>query len=88
MILHLIEKLIQGALKELDLPAEIIKLEHPADLANGDYSTNIALILAKQLKENPHATAEKIVTALQGSTLGPEPSKTSYGAGLKKGRIL
>lgn len=64
MIVKEIEKLIQGALKELDLPAEIIKLEHPADLANGDYSTNIALILAKKVNENPRAIAETLRLAL------------------------
>ncbi|HEY4474212.1 MAG TPA: arginine--tRNA ligase [Candidatus Paceibacterota bacterium] len=39
-------------------------LEHPAELSHGDYSTNVALVVAKKRGENPKALAEKIVTEL------------------------
>jgi arginyl-tRNA synthetase len=40
-------------------------VEHPADLKNGDYSTNIALILAQKNKGNPRQIAEEIVLKLE-----------------------
>jgi len=39
-------------------------IEHPADLKNGDYSTNVAMILAKNLKTEPKELAEKIIDAM------------------------
>jgi arginyl-tRNA synthetase len=56
---------IQAALKTLGLSATTITIEHPADTTNGDYSTNIALALAKQSKTNPRELAAKIAEALR-----------------------
>jgi len=39
---------------------ENIGIEHPADPTFGDYSTNLAMVLAKQEKLNPKEVAEKI----------------------------
>lgn len=68
-----IENLIIEALKNLgiDPPAggERVLLEHPADFKNGDYSTNVALVYAKQLEMNPRALAEDIITNLHKSDL-------------------
>jgi arginyl-tRNA synthetase len=47
---------------------EKIKLEHPSDINFGDYSTNIAMILAKQEKVNPKEVAEKILLQIQNDT--------------------
>lgn len=47
---------------------EKIKLEHPSDIDFGDYSTNIAMILAKQEKVNPKEVAEKILLQIQNDT--------------------
>ncbi len=44
---------------------EPIILEIPQQNAHGDFSTNIALLLAKKAKTNPRALAEKIVASLQ-----------------------
>lgn len=41
-----------------------IKLDHPVDISHGDYSTNIALSLAKQLKKNPVELAVLIVAEI------------------------
>ncbi len=56
-----IKNLIKDALKNLDIEVNSISLEHPEDLKNGDYSTNVALACAKELKTNPKLLAEKIV---------------------------
>lgn len=42
-----------------------IQLEHPADFKNGDYSSNIALMLAKKEKKSPKELAEEIKTKWQ-----------------------
>lgn len=59
-----IKKLIQDALKNLSVEVGEISLEHPEDLKNGDYSTNIALAIAKNVKKNPKALAEEIVAEI------------------------
>lgn len=56
-----IENLIKEALKNLGMEAGEIILEHPADLKMGDYSTNVAMVLAKSVNNNPKDLAEKIV---------------------------
>lgn len=40
------------------------KIETPTDFTHGDFSVNIALILAKELKKNPVEVAQKIQQAL------------------------
>ncbi len=60
-----IKKLIKDALGNLSIEVEDIKVEHPADLAMGDYSTNVAMAVAKNVGTNPKALAEKIITEIQ-----------------------
>ena len=55
-----IKNLIKEALKNLNIEVSDIVLEHPEDLSNGDYSTNVAMMCAKKLKTNPKELAEKI----------------------------
>ncbi len=67
MIHEILEKLIKIALSQLKIKgAETVKitLEHPEDISNGDYSTNIAMVLAKQMAQNPRELAEKIVAEI------------------------
>ncbi len=60
-----IENLIKEALKKLEINSEAsFSVEHPADLKMGDYSTNVAMVYAKNLKMNPKDLAEKIVEEL------------------------
>ncbi len=59
-----IKNLIKDALKNLKIEVGTITLEHPEDLKNGDYSTNIAMVVAKSVKSNPKMLAEKIVTEI------------------------
>jgi len=56
-----LKKLIKDALKNLTIEVSDIVLEHPEDLKNGDYSTNVALAIAKGIKKNPKVLAEEIV---------------------------
>lgn len=39
---------------------EEVVIEHPVDLANGDYSTNAALVTAKQFQKSPRDIAEML----------------------------
>jgi arginyl-tRNA synthetase len=46
------------------LHTALIQFNIPQDLANGDYSTNIAMLLTKELKKNPKQIAAEIVSNL------------------------
>jgi arginyl-tRNA synthetase len=65
---EIIKQQINSALKNLGINPPAgggnIVLEHPADLKNGDYSTNIALACAKKVGKNPRELAEQIVAEL------------------------
>ncbi len=56
-----IQNQIQEVLKNLGIDECDFSIEHPDDFKNGDYSTNVAMVCAKQLKTNPKELAEKIV---------------------------
>jgi len=57
-----IQGIIKTSLNNLNIEFELDKIiiENPKDLKNGDYSTNIALVLTKILKDNPMNIASKI----------------------------
>src|SRR3989344_158300 len=59
-----IKNLINEALKNLEIEKIDFVVEHPEDLKNGDYSTNVAMVCAKNLKTNSKELAEKIVASL------------------------
>ena len=59
-----IENLIKAALESLEIEIKDISLEHPADLEMGDFSTNVAMALAKEAKSNPKELAEKIISEI------------------------
>jgi arginyl-tRNA synthetase len=59
-----LKKLIKDALENLNIEVSDFVLEHPEDLKNGDYSTNVALVIAKSVERNPKELAEKIVTEI------------------------
>jgi arginyl-tRNA synthetase len=56
-----IKNLIKDALKNLNIEVGDIILEHPSDLKMGDYSTNVAMALAKSIEASPKELAKKIV---------------------------
>ncbi len=63
-------ELIEHALAELGVMNAKVSLEHPAEIAHGDYATNVAMVAAKAAGKNPRALAEEIVTKLkEGKTV-------------------
>lgn len=67
MIRDVLKTEIEKALTALgvDYSGLEINLEHPADFKFGDYSTNIAMMVAKQLEQNPKDLAEKIAEQIR-----------------------
>lgn len=53
-----------SVLERLGLADPIVEWEHPAELAHGDYATNVAMRYAKELGTNPRELADKIVEAV------------------------
>jgi len=77
MIVHELEKLVQSAVQSLEskgLLNEIkdppISFEHPENPEHGDYSTNVALVLGQQLKQNPKEIAGLIHSRLDITNAG------------------
>ena len=66
---HLTELLNLGARSlNLDISQTAIHLERPKNAQHGDFSTNLAMLLAKSLGQNPRAIAENLIQALPSST--------------------
>lgn len=59
-----IKEIIREAVAEFALGKEFT-VEHPADEKMGDYSTNIAMVLAKELQRNPRELAVDLVGKLE-----------------------
>jgi arginyl-tRNA synthetase len=60
--------LLQAAKSIVDDTAQLtITLERPKSADHGDFATNIAMQLAKPLRQNPRAIAERIIAALPAS---------------------
>ena len=56
---------VKAACPEVDVKLEDIALEHPAVEEHGDYSTNIAMVLAKHVSQNPRELAGNIVAEIK-----------------------
>lgn len=59
--MQIIRDLIEVALKDLKLSSVAFSVDHPRDENHGDYSVNVAMILAKLEGKNPKDLAGKIV---------------------------
>jgi len=62
-ILNLIQKLIKELQKAKKLPKfdiPEIQIEHPAEKTYGDYATNVAMVIAKQVRKSPLEIANLI----------------------------
>lgn len=64
---NIIENNIKEVLKNLGLEDVSFVVEHPDDFSHGDYSTNIAMVLAKKVSKNPRQLAEEIKTEIEKS---------------------
>jgi len=74
MIVHELEKLVQDAVKSLqnevllnEIKDSLVSFEHPENPEHGDYSTNVALALGQQLKQNPKEIAEKLRESMKAT---------------------
>ena len=65
MIQDIIKKLIDDACETLGLPKASFVIEHPDNVDFGDFSTNIALVLSKQVGKNPRELANTILNEVQ-----------------------
>lgn len=65
-VIEKIKEDIEKVVKELGLPisTDEIKIEHPSEAKNGDYSTNIAMFLSQKEKTNPIELSKKITEKL------------------------
>jgi arginyl-tRNA synthetase len=59
-----IRRALADAAARLGAPAPTVELERPRDPTHGDLSTNLALVLAKSLKNKPREVAERLVATL------------------------
>ena len=69
MIREQLKKAIKEAVSALSLETSEIHLEHPVDLTHGDYSTNVAMTLAKEVNKNPKELAQEIIDNLKEDKL-------------------
>jgi arginyl-tRNA synthetase len=53
----------------IDAPAGAVQLSRPQRLEHGDWSTNVALVLAKDAGRNPRDLAHQLAQALEDSTI-------------------
>ena len=70
MIQETLRDITERALKNMGVPADMaaIQFDHPTDTKFGDFSTNVAMLLFKQLgatAKSPFELAEKITAAIQ-----------------------
>jgi arginyl-tRNA synthetase len=76
MVREEIKKLIENSIKALQKEKKLpkfkipeISVEKPKEKTHGDYSTNIAMIIAKQTKKNPPETAKLIELRIKSQKL-------------------
>ena len=72
---------IRAALKSLSVTAVDVHLEHPTDLNFGDYSSNVALAYAKEMKIKPRELAEKIAKDISKNKIKEIEKTEVAGAG-------
>lgn len=57
---------IEETLASLGLPKVVFAVDHPEEVAHGDYACNVAMVLARQVGKSPREVAEELATALEG----------------------
>lgn len=68
MLIQELEQVLSQALEEIDvdLPDGFqVQVESSADLRFGDYQSNVAMVLAKQLRTNPRELASKLLELMK-----------------------
>ena len=80
-IAETIQQSIQKALGFLNISDVSFVVEHPSDLAHGDYATNVALVASKSLGKNPREVAEMIVSEIKTQNIQEISDITIAGPG-------
>lgn len=65
MVQEKIKSTLAKALDTLSIEYQGIELEFPADFSHGDFSSNIAMVVAKSAGKNPRALAEELVAEIE-----------------------
>ena len=60
-----IEKALIKALNKIGTEDATVSLEHPTEIFRGDYTTNVAMVMANRNDESPRELAEKIVAEMK-----------------------
>ncbi len=60
MVESILRKSIKDALTSLNIPEKDIVLEHPTELSHGDFSSNVALVVSKEVGKKPQELAQNI----------------------------
>jgi arginyl-tRNA synthetase len=81
MIKDILKNMIKTAISELGFEIKDVHLEHPVDLAYGDYSTNIAMTLTKEAGKNPKELAQEIANKILESEIKEVEKVEVAGAG-------
>lgn len=82
-----LSKAITEAIETLQFPSVSFAIEHPSDISHGDYATNVALILGKELGKNPKELAEIIVAELNKKNIKEIESFEVAGPGFVNVRL-
>jgi len=64
-----IKKIVKKAIKDFLKETPDFSIEVPGERSYGDYSTNVALVLAKKISKNPIETASQIKEKIEKSSL-------------------
>lgn len=64
-----LQKAISQVLNKMEISDIMPEIERPKDSTHGDFSSNIAMKLSKELKKNPLEIAEQLVSKLQSQNL-------------------
>ena len=70
LIKEIIKTYIIEALSNYNLSDSMVIIEIPKDRSNGDYSSNLAFLLAKNLKKSPLEIANELAVTLNQSLIG------------------
>ncbi len=87
MMIQELEEVLSRAMGDigLDVPEDFqVQVEASADLRFGDYQSNVAMVLAKQLRTNPRELASKLIEAM---TLGELAAAEIAGPGFINFRV-
>lgn len=77
----IVRQVIERALSVLSIGDVSFVVERPNDLAHGDYATNVALVVSKQLKQSPRTVAERVAALIQEQAVPAIAAVTVAGPG-------